>query len=200
MTIRAVFFDFGGVVARTEFQAPRMILAERLGMDYEQIEKAVFESESSRKASVGKLDATEHWQSVMRAIHMPAENWKTFRDEFFSGDVIDLDLIEYIKSLRPKHRTGLISNAWNDLRDYIIRHKFHDAFDEMIISAEVGVTKPDARIYHIALEKLNVRPEEAVFVDDFIENVDGCKAIGMHGIHFRSLEQTLSDLKLLLEN
>jgi FMN phosphatase YigB (HAD superfamily) len=47
---------------------------------------------------------------------------------------------------------------------------------------------------------LSVQPEEAVFVDDFIENVDGCKAIGMHGIHFRSLEQTLSDLKLLLEN
>ena len=53
MAIRAVFFDFGGVIMRTEFHAPRQHLAERFGLDYDDIDKLVFGSESARRASVG---------------------------------------------------------------------------------------------------------------------------------------------------
>ena len=57
MSIRAVFFDFGGVIQRTEFQAPRQHLGERFRMDYEDIDKLVFGSESARRASVDSFGA-----------------------------------------------------------------------------------------------------------------------------------------------
>ena len=122
-----------------------------------------------------------------------------FRDEFFSGDAIDLGLLDFLRSIRPHTKTGLISNAWSGLRQYILDHNFEDAFDQMIISAEVGVVKPDARIYHMALEQLGVSPSEAVFVDDFIENVKGAQAVGMSAIHFRDPEAALAELKNLLK-
>jgi HAD superfamily hydrolase (TIGR01509 family) len=57
--------------------------------------------------------------------------------------------------------------------------------DDILISAEVGLAKPDPRIYRLAAERLGVRPDEAVFVDDFAANVEGARAVGMRAIHFR---------------
>jgi epoxide hydrolase-like predicted phosphatase len=200
MSLKAICFDFGGVIVRTEFQAPRQHLAERLGIEYEQLIKAVFDSETARQATLGVISEGEHWAAVMQRFRLPTSEAETFEDEFFAGDILDHALVEFIRSLRPQVRTGLISNAWSGLRDYIISQKFDDAFDAMVISAEVGVMKPEARIYQIALEKLGVAPSEAAFVDDFPENVEGARAVGMAAVHFNQPEKALKELKALLAN
>ena len=198
MSIHAVFFDLGGVIVRTEYQAPRQHLAERLGIEYEDLVRLVFESETSRKASVGAISVDEHWTAVTRRLKRPASEAKAIREEFFAGDIIDRGLINFVRSLRPQYKTGVISNAWLDLRDYIVEQKFDDAFDHMTISAEVGVMKPEAEIFHLALNQLGVSPTESVFVDDFMENIEACEALGMKGIYFRDSETTLQKLKALL--
>jgi epoxide hydrolase-like predicted phosphatase len=198
MSIKAVFFDLGGVIVRTEFQAPRQQLAERLGMEYDDLNRIVFESDSGQRASIGEISSEDHWASVIKRLKRSEAELVTIRDEFFAGDIVDRTLVDYIRSLRGKYRTGLISNAWGDLRDFIVREKFEDAFDEMIISAEVGAVKPEPRIFQIALDKLGVSPNEAVFVDDFLINIEGCEKVGMKGIHFKDPESALKQLKKLL--
>jgi epoxide hydrolase-like predicted phosphatase len=198
MSIKAVFFDLGGVIVRTEFQAPRQHLAERLGMDYEDLIKVVYGSETNDRASVGEISVDEHWAFVLQRLKRPASEQEAIHREFFAGDIVDRTLLDYIRSLRGKYKTGLISNAWGDLRDFIVREKFDDAFDALIISAEVGVMKPKAKIYRIALEQFGVSPNEAVFVDDFYDNIQGCEKVGMKGIHFKDPEAALRQLKKLL--
>ena len=198
MTIRAIFFDLGGVILRTEYQAPRERLAERLNMTYEDLNRIVFESDSSRKASIGVMSADEHWAAVTRRLGRPASETANIREEFFAGDLLDRGLLDFIRSLRPRYKTGVISNAWPDLRTYLVENKFEDAFDALIVSAEVGVMKPEPKIYQIALEQLNIKPEEAVFVDDISSNVDAARTLGMQGILFRNPEQTMSKLKEML--
>jgi epoxide hydrolase-like predicted phosphatase len=198
MSIKAVIFDLGGVILRTEYQAPRQHLAERLGMEYDDLVKIVFDSPTAQQATVGEVTAEEHWASVMKRLKRPVSEAETIRDEFFAGDVLDRELLNFIRSLKGKYKTGLISNAWDDLRAYILKEKFDDAFDHMVISAEVKAAKPSVRIYQIALEQLGVSPSEAVFVDDFIENIEACQKLGIKGIHFRNPEDTLGQLKNLL--
>jgi epoxide hydrolase-like predicted phosphatase len=200
MTIRAVYFDLGGVMRRTEYQAPRQHLAEHLGMDYEELVKLVFESESSRQASIGFISEEEHWAAVIRRLNLPESETQAVREAFFAGDITDLHLLDTMRGLRKHFKVGLISNAWSGLRPWIIREKFDDVFDAMIISAEAGVMKPDARIYQIALEKLGVSASESVFLDDFQENVEGARAVGMQAIHFSQPEQAMKELKQLLAN
>jgi epoxide hydrolase-like predicted phosphatase len=134
----------------------------------------------------------------MKILKQPASEYERIRDEFFGGDVIDHDILDFLRSIKPKYKVGLISNAWSGLRDYIVREKFDDVFDHMVISAEVGVTKPDAKIYQLALEQFQVRADEAVFVDDFIDNIEACEEIGIKGIHFKSAESAIQKLKTLL--
>lgn len=198
MTIRAVLFDLGGVIVRTEYQAPRQHLAERFGMDYEDIDKIVFGSGSAARASIGEIDEEEHWRNVMKTLKLPAGDYEHVRDEFFAGDVIDHEILNFLRSIKPKYKTGLISNAWSGLREYIVREKFDDAFHHMVISAEVGVAKPDPRIFHIALEQLQVQAKEAVFVDDVLENIEACEKVGMKGIHFKDAISAVKQVKSLL--
>jgi len=201
MSIKAVFFDLGGVILRTEYQAPRQHLAESFGMDYDDIDKVVFgggPNGSAARASIGEITEDEHWQNVMKTLKLPDSEIERVRDEFFAGDVIDHEIVEFLRSLKPNYKTGLISNAWSGLRDYIVREKFDDAFHHMVISAEVGVAKPSAKIYHIALEQLGVSPNEAVFVDDVWENIQACEKVGMKGILFKSAESTFKQIKKLL--
>jgi putative hydrolase of the HAD superfamily len=198
MSIRAVFFDLGGVVLRTEYQAPRQHLAEEFGMDYEDIDKIVFATPSAARASVGEITEEEHWRNVMKILKRPANEYERIRDEFFAGDVIDLNIVNFLRSMKSQRKVGLISNAWSGLRAYIEREKFDDAFHHMIISAEVGAMKPSAKIYEVALEQLQVEAKEAVFVDDVIENIKACEKLGMKGIHFKDPESALKQLKALL--
>jgi epoxide hydrolase-like predicted phosphatase len=198
MSIRAVLFDMGGVIVRTEYQAPRQHLAERLGMEYDDLVKIVFDTDSGYKASIGAITAEEHWASVLKKLKRPAPEMDAIRHEFFAGDIIDRTLIDFLRSLRGTYKTGIISNAWGDLREYIVREKFDDAFDHMIISAEVGAVKPEAKIYQVALEQVGVRPKEAVFVDDFAVNIEGCEKVGIKGILFKDPNSVLKQLKALL--
>ena len=198
MTVRAIFVDLGGVLVRTEFQAPRQHLAERLGLEYENVVKLVFEGETSEQASLGRISEEEHWAAVMRRLRLPLSDADAVRNEFFAGDVVDRELLDHLRDLHETYKVGLISNAWSGLRPWIVKQKFDDVFDAMIISAEVGLMKPDPRIFELALEKLGVTAPESIFLDDFKAHVDGAREIGIHAIQFGAHDQAIDELEKML--
>jgi FMN phosphatase YigB (HAD superfamily) len=199
MTIRAVYFDLGGVIVRTTDKTPRARLGERFGLNYDKMDRFVFECETAIQASLGNITEDAHWLDVTRRLGLPENEMPGLRDAFFAGDTVDWDIVNCLRTLRPTHKTGLISNAWDGLRPWIVSQKFDDAFDYMTISAEVHSGKPAPDIYLHALEKLNVRPAEAVFVDDVEKNIAACEALGMQGVLFRTAKQTLEKLKTILD-
>ncbi len=198
MSIKALYFDMGGVIVRTGDKTSRTQLAAEFGMTYAEMDKFVFECETAALASVGKITEVEHWLEVTRRLKRPASEMPRLRETFFGGDAVDWEIVNFLRALRKTHRTGLISNAWDGLRPWIVSQKFEDAFDYLTISADLGIVKPEARIYQHALEKLSVKADEAVFVDDVEKNIAACEALGMHGVLFRTSEQALADVKRLL--
>jgi putative hydrolase of the HAD superfamily len=108
-------------------------------------------------------------------------------------------IFDYVCALRLHVKTGLLSNAWPNARASIHDHVNESMFDDMIFSAEVGLAKPDRRIYELALARLQVQSAEAIFVDDVRENVETAQAIGMAGILVESTEQTIAEIERHLE-
>lgn len=198
MTIHAIFFDIGGVLARTIDPAPRQRLAARFGMSASTLLELVYGGESGTRAQRGEIPLDQHWQTVCNSLHIPVSDLDAFREEFWGGDVIDQDLIAYLRELHGTYRTGLISNAFGDVRQAVSEWGFADALDTMVFSAEVGLLKPDPRIFHLALESLDLQPNQAVFIDDFLHNIESARSVGMHGIHFREPEQARDELEQLL--
>lgn len=200
MSIRAVIFDLGGVLVRTEDRTSRSKLAKRLGLTYDDLSELIFDSQSAHQAMRGEITTEEHWDEVCKALGLSKEEFARVPAEFWGGDTLDQDLVNYLRNLRPQYKTALLSNAWDDLRQMIEEiWKFDDAFDHIVISAEVGLVKPDRQIYEKMLSELDVKPVEAVFVDDFPENVAGAQAAGLEAIQFISAEQALQDLGRLLD-
>lgn len=198
-TYQAVIFDFGGVLMRTEDMGPRTQLARSLGRTYTQLEDVVFNGPTGRPAALGELSAEQHWSSVAKTLQIAETEIPNFQDQFWGGDRMDSQLVDYIRGLKGHYRTALLSNAWSDLRAYLEKHwKIANAFDLMVISAEVGLAKPDPRIYQLVLERLQVPAQRAIFLDDVLENVEAARSVGLTGIHFRSADQALTELKQIL--
>jgi len=182
---QAVLFDFGGVLVRTESQASRRQWEARLGLAPGALSGVVFDSETARRATLGELPVEAVWAAVAERFGLDAEATAALRQDFFAGDRLDETLVALVKSLRPHYRTAILSNAWGGARQaFSDIYGLHNAVDDMIISAEVGLAKPDARIYHLAARRLGVPPEAAVLVDDFVENVEGARAAGLQAIRF----------------
>jgi epoxide hydrolase-like predicted phosphatase len=200
--IKALIFDFGGVLMRTRTGGSRRALEQRLGLPPNTIEARVFNCDLSLKAMCGEVSEEELWRALERELDLPrfGMTWQEFQEEFFAEDFLDEELVALIRSVRPALKTGLISNAWDGLRDVLhTRVPIADAFDVLVISAEEKIMKPDPRIYHLALERLGLPPQEAIFVDDFIENIDAAQAVGLIGLHFKSSQQAQQDIRALLD-
>jgi epoxide hydrolase-like predicted phosphatase len=199
MPIRAVIFDFGGVLLRTEDGAGRARWEQRLGLLEGALADKVFDSKASHLATVGRVSVDEVWASVGREHSLDEDELRQLQDDFWSGDVLDTRLVDYIKALRPRYRTGILSNAWSNAREvFVDYYGLGDAVDKIVVSAEEGIAKPDPRIYRLAAERLGVIPAEAVFVDDMPCNVDAACASGMCGVLFRTTDQTIGDIETCL--
>lgn len=199
--IKAIYFDLGGVIVRTEDKEPRTKLAAEFGLTYDEIDKVVFGGGfygTAARASTGALTEEAHWISVTRRLGLPLDQRPRIQQQFFAGDKIDWDIVAFLREARKTHKVGLISNAWDGLRPWIRKEKFDDAFDYLTISAEVRIAKPLSGIYHHALDALGVKAEEAVFVDDFSENIEASRKLGMRGVFFRTAQQALDDVKQLI--
>jgi epoxide hydrolase-like predicted phosphatase len=199
-SVKALIFDFGGVLVRTESEEPRRQVAERLGLSPEELYAIVFESEASILAELGRMSSRDRWQRVsdLLGLHSAEECIAVMR-EFFSGDVLDTELVECIRRMRGRYRLALLSN-FTDSLPRLIENEFGlgDCFDAIIVSALVGMRKPDPAIYRLTLERLQVAPEEAVFIDDIAENVRAAASLGIQAIQFKSREALCADLSTLL--
>ena len=196
---RAVVFDVGGVLLRTDDHGPRRKLAESMGLTEAQLHDAVFESPLARSATLGTVREEALWADVARRFNRDASQMAAFQAGFWGGDVYDVDFMAWIGALRPKVSTGLLSNAWSGAREtFVNRFECYRYVDSVVISAEEGVAKPDPEIYRICLRRMGVAAEETVFVDDFARNVDAAIRLGMRGILFTSREQAMAEIEAAL--
>ncbi len=198
---RAIIFDFGGVLVRMVDETPRLRLAEKWGVSLARIDELVFFSKTSAQASLGEIPVSRHWQVVAETLGVPPEEMPAFLQEYWSADDVNYLLLGAIRFLHTKEfKIGLLSNAWDDLRTTMHNRWGMDAlFDEMVISAEVGMVKPDPRIFHRIVDRLGVTPAEAVFIDDMPVNVEAARREGLAAIQYLDPRQCLTELSALLE-
>jgi len=197
---RALVWDMGGVLVRNMDPSIRGRLAAPFGMTYLELENLFFGSPAAYLASIGQATEADAWEYVRQKLNMRPEDMPAFIDAYWSCDQFDEELYAFTMALKPRIKVGLVSNAYPETRASLERRfpHFYNMFDVAIFSAEVCMAKPDPRIYRMALAGLGVQPGEAVFVDDFIENVEGARAVGMQAVHFKNSAQVRSELKELL--
>lgn len=203
MPIRAVFFDFGGVlyllpdtrwVRRWE-----SILGIQNNPIFSDMLAAPDDSELVRDIMVGRLTETEAWNAVAKDWHIRPALLQKIRWGMMSRKRLNVVMARFLEDLHPRYQTAILSNAGTDARRWFTEVYGLDRMtDAIIISAEEQIAKPDPRIYLAAAARLGVLPEESLFVDDLLPNVDAARAVGMAAVHFQNNAQAIADMRQYL--
>ncbi len=179
-----LLFDIGGVLIRTETLEPRRKWERKFGLRDWELQDLFFNSDIGNAAQIGQASTADAWAYVANTLSLNDEQLAKLKHDFWAGDVLDRDLIALIQSLRPRYKTGIISNAMPDAREDLKDRINDDTFDVMVFSGEEGIRKPNAEIYQLALKRIGAQPHEAVFVDDVLANVEAAREVGMQGIQY----------------
>jgi HAD superfamily hydrolase (TIGR01509 family) len=186
--MKALIFDYGGVLMRTVDPTARRKLERQFTLDRGQAEELVFGSPRWDDVQLGRIGSQTFWADVGERLDLDAQGLEVFRRGFWAGDRLDEELVGHIRYLRQQgYRTALLSNAPADLDSYIGELGIADAFDVRVISGAEGMAKPDLEIYARTLHRLGVAPNQTVFVDDMRANVEAARRVGLHAWRFRGL-------------
>ena len=198
--IKAIIFDFGGVLVRTEDHGPRHAWDERLGLPTGSVERVVHYSDLWVQAQLGRVLPRQYWAGVAEMLYMrDLSLLPDLKRDYFSGDRLNYRLVELLGNLRERGLAlALLSNDSVELEARLRELELEPMFDHILISAQIGVMKPDTTAYRVTLQRLGVAPHEAVFIDDSLTNVRGAQNLGIHAIHCRPETDVRAELDALL--
>jgi putative hydrolase of the HAD superfamily len=198
--IRGLILDFGGVLTYPQPESVVQAMASRLAVSKDVFEHVYWEH---RPAYDAGLSGQEYWQRVLAGlgrkegthsliqwlIERDIASWTVYREETW-------DLARAFRAAGG--RTACLSNGVLDIMTRVRSERpLGNWFDVVVVSCDVGLTKPDRRIYELCLDRLGIRGHEALFVDDRRANVDGARQAGLQALYFTG-EDALSSLQACL--
>ena len=199
MAIRAVVFDIGGVLEIT----PALGLTERwetrLRLPAGELNQRMHDVWAA--GSIGTITEGDVHQAITDRLGLDGQQLAAFMADFWREylGTANTQLIEYARQLRPRYRTGILSNSFVGAREREqAAYGFEDLVDEIVYSHEAGMSKPDPRIYALTCARLEVRAEETVFLDDTGRCVDGAREVGLHAVRYRDNAQAIEEIEKLL--
>ena len=200
MPIRAVVFDIGGVLELTDEGSLTRIWEPRLGLGPG--EMGALLSEVAAAGAVGAISEQQAGQRIAEILGLDDGQLRAFQADLWTEylGTLNTELAAYFAGLRPRYRTGIISNSFVGARHREQqRYGFGDLTDLIVYSHEAGVSKPDPRIYQLACDGLGVPAADMVFLDDLPENVTAARLAGMHGVLFEDTGQAIADIQAVLD-
>jgi HAD superfamily hydrolase (TIGR01509 family) len=171
---KAIIFDFYGVINKHD---PYGVWLKANGYKRE----GAF-AEVAEKVDTGQITLKDYFDRLSKLSSQPAD---AIRKAFDDTADIDQDVVRLIAKLKGEYKLGLLSNAPSELLRPLLKHNnLEQYFDEIFISSEVGLRKPDLELFKLALERMAVPASEAIFVDDLREYIDAAGQVGIAGIQF----------------
>jgi putative hydrolase of the HAD superfamily len=199
MGIRAVVFDIGGVLEITPDLGIRERWEARLALPAGEMDERM--ADVWRGGSIGTITLDDVHQALRDRLSLDEQQLAAYMADVWREylGTANTELIEYARGLRPRYRTGILSNSFVGAREREqAAYGFEDLVDEIVYSHEAGMSKPDPRIYALACARLGVRPGEMVFIDDWDKAVAGASEAGIHAVRYQDNSQAIAHIERLL--
>jgi putative hydrolase of the HAD superfamily len=186
LPIRALIFDFGGVISNMRWDVAGQ-LEQQHGLEKRTLLRTLYDADDWRAVEVGQGDI-DAWRAAahQRLEEAAGRTLPPLHEQWRSSWGLIEENIALIKALRPPYLASILSNA-----DVLLEERLRDGlnlrhlFDDVISSAVVGMAKPEPRIYQLAAERLRMAIDECLFIDDLERNVTAARETGMAAVHFR---------------
>lgn len=195
--IRVLILDYGGVISQPQSSRNVNNILEILNLDFHDFREIYLKQRENYDN--GQMSGVEYWISILQHFNLNqngSEINRLIQEDVKSWTKINDAMIQFIKESRSTiHKLAIISNMTKDNLAFIRTHfQWLDLFDVLIFSCEIGINKPDKKIYEACLHELTVSPNECLYVDDSVENVYGAIKMGMNAYHFKSFPEFTREL------
>lgn len=197
MTIKAVVFDIGGVLEVIDDSIFPGAWPARLGLMEAEFGDRLGGLGNPVIGEVTWEELHAHWCA---RLGLDAEAGDEIASDFWRWYVgtLDQQLFDWFAAQRAHRKTGILSNSGPGARDRERHHGFEAITDDIVYSHEVGLMKPDARVFDLTAERLAVRPDEVLFLDDVEENVAAARAAGWHAVLHTSTRTSIAEMEQFL--
>ena len=194
---RGLLVDFGGVLTSSVWDSFADFCRDK-GLEEDSIRRLFREDPAAlaelRKLETGRMEEPEFERRFAERLGL--EDAADLIDSMFRGMLPCEPMVNAVRAAAERGvKTGLVSNSWST--SHYDKDMLEELFDTAVISAEVGLHKPQPEIYRLAAERLVVGPEECVFVDDLRENCAGAEAVGMTAILHRDAAESIQRIEEL---
>lgn len=180
MTYSALVFDFFGVICSE-------VAPFWLARHFSEGDAISVKAQIVHAADRGEISQDALFEGLSKLTNVPLH---LIEEEWLGYVHVDQRMIAFVKELRSRHKLCLVTNATSPFfRKIAARHGIEPLFETIVVSSEVGSAKPEQAIYRLALERLNVEPQQALMIDDNPTNVEAAIGIGMNALLYRSFEQ-----------
>jgi len=199
MVIRAVVFDIGGVLEITPDLGLDRRWETRLGLPDGEILARM--RDVWRGGSIGTITLDDVHEALRDRLGLDDQTLAQYLADLWREylGTANTELIEYARRLRPRCRTGIVSNSFVGAREREqAAYGFEDLVEEIVYSHEAGFSKPDPRIYALICTRLDVPPGEMVFLDDTEACVAGARDAGIHAVRYQDNAQAIAAIEELL--
>src|SRR3989344_3544494 len=203
--IKALIFDVGGVLflAKNKKKRNGENLLSSLKEAYRLLKNIDVEKfyadtlEIYMKSSANKISKKETLDLFSKKLGISHEETEKIFEKLYGENVIEnKKLYDYILKLKKYgYKIGISSIQFHLSRDVLIPKKYRQNFDALQISCDDGFRKPDKRAFEFIMNKLKVKPEESIFVDDKQKNLDAAEELGMKTVIFKNNAQFFRDLR-----
>jgi putative hydrolase of the HAD superfamily len=197
LALRAVVFDYGMVLSGPPYPKAVEELRRITGLTHDEFEKYYWVDRLAYDR--GDLTGLAFWQKLVADAKLSLSAEETAQLNHWDVQMwstTNLETLAWHRQLKEHGiQTGILSNMGDSVFENITR-KFSwlDDFDVLIWSYQHGMVKPEAAIYHLLLERLGTAPEETLFLDDKLENIEAARHLGIHGLQFSTVDQLRQDL------
>ncbi len=202
MTIRAVMFDFGGVISTSPFDAfARFETQHGLPAGFIRTVNATNADDNAwarlERSEISIDEFGPQWGAEARALGHEVDGRRVL--DMLTGEIRP-EMVAAIKICRASYKTACLTNNFVAIERAVSQEvaDVYALFDEVLESRVLGVRKPDPRFYELSCQALEVRPEESVFLDDLGVNLKPARALGMHTIKVSDPEEALRALGAVL--
>jgi putative hydrolase of the HAD superfamily len=159
----------------------------------------MFGSDAWHKVLIGQVSLEDYWREIGPALGLyTPEEIEAFRHRYFADEAVNEGVLDLIRRLNSRYRLAVLSNSPPKLAQWLEDWEILDLFDVVVCSGDEGLVKPDPAIFRLTLERLEVAPEEAVFIDDTLGHVEAARSLGLHGVRFTTAQALESELTGLL--
>jgi FMN phosphatase YigB (HAD superfamily) len=196
--VKVLLFDLGRVLVDFDHLRSAQRIAEFCAKTPPQIYDLFFESGATVAFEAGKITPEDFYFQVkqMLGLKLSYNSFEPIWNDIFFLSAKNRSVFGLANTLRANYKIALISNI-NILHYEYLKKNFpvFGVFDEIFLSFQLGLIKPDKEIYNLVIRKLGVEAQEIFYTDDRPELVETAKSLGIQGYVFTNFNQLISDLE-----